>query len=113
MDFDPLNQLLVCMVCGELQHSHSLEGVRGHIEEAHPDTLSLDPRERHRILEAWDEQVFLRERFFSNQLQQHSAVLSGETQECPAEVEVMVDLEESPAQKNLSKASKTKGPKKV
>ncbi|XP_064181782.1 uncharacterized protein si:dkey-28a3.2 [Anguilla rostrata] len=113
MDFDPLNQLLVCMVCGELQHSHSLEGVRGHIEEAHPDTLSLDPRERHRILEAWDEQVFLRERFFSNQLQQHSAVLSGETQECPAEVEVMVDLEESPAQKNQSKASKTKGPKKV
>ncbi|KAJ8337648.1 hypothetical protein SKAU_G00366140 [Synaphobranchus kaupii] len=75
MDFDPLNQLLVCM--------------------------------------AWDEQVFLRERFFSNQLQQQSGVLSGESQERPAEVEVMVDLEESPALKNLSKASKTKSLKKV
>ncbi|KAG9346644.1 hypothetical protein JZ751_006955 [Albula glossodonta] len=112
MDFDPLNQLLVCMVCGELQHSHSLETVRGHIEEAHPDTLSMDPQDRRRILEAWDEQVFLRERFFSNQLQQHSSTLTGESQESPAEVEVLVDLEESPALKN-GKASKTKSPKKL
>ncbi|KAJ8405371.1 hypothetical protein AAFF_G00318440 [Aldrovandia affinis] len=112
MDFDPLNQLLVCMVCGELQHSHSLAGVRGHIKEAHPDTLSLDPQDRRRILEAWDEQVFLRERFFSNQLQQHSSSLTGENQECPAEVEVLVDLEDSPALKN-GKTSKTKSLKKV
>ncbi|XP_007567923.1 uncharacterized protein LOC103148885 isoform X1 [Poecilia formosa] len=71
MDYDPLNQLLVCMVCGELQYSHSLEGVRAHIDEAHPLTLRLEPREKQRILEAWDEQVSQRERFFSSQLQQH------------------------------------------
>ncbi|CAL1590717.1 unnamed protein product [Knipowitschia caucasica] len=73
MDHDPLNQLLVCMVCGELQYGHSLEGVRGHIEEAHPHTLSLEAGERQRILQAWDEQVFQRERFFTNQLQQNSS----------------------------------------
>ncbi|XP_019955776.2 mucin-5AC [Paralichthys olivaceus] len=72
MDYDPLNQLLVCMVCGELQYSHSLEGVRAHIDDAHPDTLTLEAAERRRILEAWDEQVSQRERFFTSQLQQHS-----------------------------------------
>ncbi|XP_026155004.1 uncharacterized protein LOC113125638 [Mastacembelus armatus] len=76
MDYDPLNQLLVCMVCGELQYSHSLEGVRAHIDEAHPHTLSLEPGERQQILEAWDEQVSQRERFFTSQLQQHSGSLA-------------------------------------
>lgn len=77
MDYDPLNQLLVCMVCGELQYSHSLEGVRAHIDEAHPDTLSLESPEHLRILEAWDEQVSRRERFFTSQLQQHSGTMGG------------------------------------
>ncbi|XP_060887408.1 uncharacterized protein si:dkey-28a3.2 [Labrus mixtus] len=72
MDYDPLNQLLVCMVCGEQQYSHSLEGVRAHIDDAHPDTLNLDPGEHQRILEAWDEQVSQRERFFTSQLQRNS-----------------------------------------
>lgn len=76
MDYDPLNQLLVCMVCGDLQYVHSLEAVRGHIEEAHPHTLSLEAGERRRILQAWDEQVFHREHFFTNQLQQHSAAIT-------------------------------------
>uniref|UniRef100_A0A1A8FS00 SPIN-DOC-like zinc-finger domain-containing protein n=1 Tax=Nothobranchius korthausae TaxID=1143690 RepID=A0A1A8FS00_9TELE len=76
MDYDPLNQLLVCMVCGELQYSHTLEGVRAHIDEAHPHTMTLDPREKQQILEGWDEQVSQRERFFTSQLQQHSAVLT-------------------------------------
>ncbi|XP_056224781.1 uncharacterized protein si:dkey-28a3.2 isoform X2 [Seriola aureovittata] len=76
MDYDPLNQLLVCMVCGELQYSHTLEGVSAHIDEAHPDTLTLEPGERQRILEAWDEQVSQRERFFTSQLQQHSGSLA-------------------------------------
>ncbi|CAL8240414.1 unnamed protein product [Merluccius merluccius] len=71
MDHDPLNQLLVCMVCGDLLYSHSLEGVRAHIEEAHPETLNLEPPECRRILDAWDEQVSQRERFFTSQLQQH------------------------------------------
>ncbi|KAM6960358.1 uncharacterized protein LKV04_021921 [Tautogolabrus adspersus] len=72
MDYDPLNQLLVCMVCGEQQYSHSLEGVKAHIDDAHPDTLNLDPSEHQRILEAWDEQVSQRERFFTSQLQRNS-----------------------------------------
>ncbi|XP_028988855.1 uncharacterized protein si:dkey-28a3.2 [Betta splendens] len=76
MDYDPLNQLLVCMVCGDLQYSHSLEGVRAHIDEAHPETLNLETGERLRILEAWDEQVSQRERFFTSQLQQHSGPLA-------------------------------------
>lgn len=76
MDYDPLNQLLVCMVCGDLQYVHNLEAVRGHIEEAHPHTLSLESGERCRILQAWDEQMFHRERFFTNQLQQHSASMT-------------------------------------
>lgn len=70
MDYDPLNQLLVCMVCGELQYSHSVEAVRGHIDEAHPDTLTMEEGEKQRILEAWDEQVSQREQFFISQLQQ-------------------------------------------
>ncbi|XP_072231967.1 uncharacterized protein [Leuresthes tenuis] len=76
MDYDPLNQLLVCMVCGELHYSHNLEGVRAHIDEAHPHTLTLEPKEKQRILEAWDEQVSQRERFFTSQLQQHSGALT-------------------------------------
>ncbi|XP_034020236.1 uncharacterized protein si:dkey-28a3.2 [Thalassophryne amazonica] len=76
MDYDPLNQLLVCIVCGELQYSHTVEGARAHIEESHPDSLRLEPHERLRILEAWDEQVSQRERFFSSQLQQHDAALT-------------------------------------
>lgn len=79
MDYDPLNQLLVCMVCGELQHSHTLEGVRAHIEEAHPNTASLGPREHRHIQEAWDEQVSVRERFFSSQMQQQGAAIVGES----------------------------------
>lgn len=70
MDYDPLNQLLVCMVCGELQYSHSEEAARGHIDEAHPDTLTMEEAEKQRILEAWDEQVSQREQFFISQLQQ-------------------------------------------
>ena len=77
MDHDPLNQLLVCMVCGDLQYSHSVEGVTAHIEEAHPETLDLGVPERRLILEAWDEQVSRRERFFTSQLQQHGAPLEG------------------------------------
>ncbi|XP_034532476.1 uncharacterized protein si:dkey-28a3.2 [Notolabrus celidotus] len=76
MDYDPLNQLLVCMVCGEQQYSHSLEGVRAHIDEAHPDTLNLEPAEHQRILEAWDEQVSQRERFFTSQLQRNSEAMT-------------------------------------
>ncbi|XP_013887771.1 terminal uridylyltransferase 4 [Austrofundulus limnaeus] len=76
MDYNPLNQLLVCMVCGELQYSHSMDGVRAHIDEVHPHTLTLEPRERQRILEAWDEQVSKRERFFISQLQQQGGVLA-------------------------------------
>lgn len=76
MDYEPLNQLLVCMVCGELQYSHSLEAVRAHIDEAHPHTLSLDPRDKQHILEAWDEQVSRRERFFTSQLQQHGGAMA-------------------------------------
>ncbi|XP_042367913.1 uncharacterized protein si:dkey-28a3.2 [Plectropomus leopardus] len=75
MDYDPLNQLLVCMVCGELQYSQTVEGVRAHIDEAHPDTLALEPGEQQQILENWDEQVSQRERFFTSQLQQHSGAL--------------------------------------
>lgn len=77
MDYDPLNQLLVCMVCGELQYSHSLEGVKAHIDEAHPTTLTLEAGEKERIREAWDEQVSQRERFFTSQLQQHSRPVTG------------------------------------
>ncbi|XP_037530880.1 uncharacterized protein C11orf95 homolog [Nematolebias whitei] len=76
MDYNPLNQLLVCMVCGELQYSHSLDGVRAHIDEVHPHTLTLEHQERQRILEAWDEQVSKRERFFTSQLQQQGGALT-------------------------------------
>ncbi|XP_072564781.1 uncharacterized protein [Paramormyrops kingsleyae] len=110
MDYDPLNQLLVCMVCGELQHSHTLEGVRAHIEEAHPNTASLGPREHRRIQEAWDEQVSVRERFFSSQMQQQGAAIV-EDDDPPAEVEVLVDLEDFTAVRNTK--SKNKNPKKV
>ncbi|XP_046904941.1 uncharacterized protein si:dkey-28a3.2 [Hypomesus transpacificus] len=89
MDHDPLNQLLVCMVCGDLQYSHSVEGVTAHIEEAHPETLGLGVPERRGILEAWDEQVSRRERFFTSQLQQHGAPVEGDSTNLPVETEVM------------------------
>ncbi|XP_077445887.1 uncharacterized protein LOC144066318 isoform X2 [Stigmatopora argus] len=72
MDYDPLHQLLVCMACGELQHSQSPEGALAHIHEAHPHTVGLEAAERRGILEAWDEQVSRRERFFTRQLRQGS-----------------------------------------
>ncbi|XP_043099625.1 uncharacterized protein si:dkey-28a3.2 isoform X2 [Puntigrus tetrazona] len=70
MDFDPVNPLLVCMVCGEQQYSVSVEGVKAHIEEVHPDTLSLGDLERQGILDTWDKQVAAREHFITHQLQQ-------------------------------------------
>ncbi|XP_049598939.1 uncharacterized protein si:dkey-28a3.2 isoform X2 [Syngnathus scovelli] len=76
MDYEPLDRLLVCVACGELQHSHSLEGVLAHIQEAHPHTRALEPAQRRRILEAWDEQVSRRERFFTSQLQRRHAALA-------------------------------------
>lgn len=77
MDYDPVNQLLVCMVCGEQQYNFNVEEVKAHIEETHPDSLSLEEAERQHILQAWDEQVAMRERFFTNQLWQNSSVLKG------------------------------------
>ncbi|KAM8882716.1 uncharacterized protein ACB058_002375 isoform 3-T6 [Synchiropus picturatus] len=76
MDYDPLNQLLVCMVCGELQYSHSLEGVKAHIDQAHPQTMELEVLDRQRLLDAWDKQLSQRERFFTSQLQQKSAAVA-------------------------------------
>lgn len=73
MDYDPLNQLLVCMVCGEQRYGEGPEAARIHIEEAHPETLSLDQQQRWRLQQAWEEQVAQREQFFSSQLQQHTA----------------------------------------
>ncbi|XP_016330284.1 uncharacterized protein LOC107679280 isoform X2 [Sinocyclocheilus anshuiensis] len=70
MDFDPDNPLLVCMVCGEQQYSVSVEGVKAHIEEVHPDTLSLGDLEHQGILDSWDKQVAIREHFITHQLQQ-------------------------------------------
>lgn len=90
MDYDPVNQLLVCMVCGEQQYTFSAEGVRAHIEETHPGTLSLEEAERQRILKAWDEQVAMRERFFTSQLWQNSNVLKEESLRHTAEVEVIL-----------------------
>ncbi|KAJ8008110.1 hypothetical protein DPEC_G00101360 [Dallia pectoralis] len=112
MDYDPLNQLLVCMVCGDLQYSHSLEGVRAHIEDSHPDTLSLEAPEHRRILEAWDEQVSRRERFFTSQLQQHSGTMGVDSANLPAEVEVLVDTEDASymAMGKSSKAKTTRRP---
>ncbi|XP_073764293.1 uncharacterized protein si:dkey-28a3.2 isoform X3 [Danio rerio] len=70
MDLDPVIPLLVCMVCGEQQYSVSVEGVKAHIEEVHPHTLSLGDLEHRGILNAWDKQVALREHFITHQLQQ-------------------------------------------
>ncbi|XP_007255766.3 uncharacterized protein si:dkey-28a3.2 [Astyanax mexicanus] len=94
MDYDPVNQLLVCMVCGEQQYCLSVEGATAHIEEAHPGTLSLEERERQRILQAWDEQVAMRERFFTNQLWQQSGTLQVENTTHTAEIEVTLDAED-------------------
>ncbi|XP_076829709.1 uncharacterized protein LOC143475684 isoform X2 [Brachyhypopomus gauderio] len=91
MDYDPVHQLLVCMVCGQQQYALSVDGVRAHIEETHPGTLALDERERQRILAAWDEQVAVRERFFTNQLWQQGCSPRGHGAEHAAEVEVILD----------------------
>ncbi|XP_066536809.1 uncharacterized protein si:dkey-28a3.2 [Hoplias malabaricus] len=93
MDYEPVNQLLVCMVCGEQQYCLSVEGVKAHIEEAHPGTLSLGETERQSILQAWDEQVAVRERFFSTQLWQHNGPPKEESMTHTAEVEVILDAD--------------------
>ncbi|XP_026122366.1 uncharacterized protein LOC113105504 [Carassius auratus] len=82
MDFDPVNPLLVCMVCGEQQYSESVEGVKAHIEEAHPETLSLGDSERQGILDAWDKQVAVREHFITHQLQQQCRASTDNTEIC-------------------------------
>ncbi|TRY58727.1 hypothetical protein DNTS_001275 [Danionella cerebrum] len=70
MDFDPVNPLLVCMVCGEQLYSVGVKEVKAHIQELHPRTLSLGNSEHCYILDAWDKQVAVREHFISHQLQQ-------------------------------------------
>ncbi|XP_051754559.1 uncharacterized protein si:dkey-28a3.2 isoform X3 [Ctenopharyngodon idella] len=70
MDSDPVNLLLVCMVCGEQQYSLSVEAAKAHIEEVHPNTISLGDFERQGILDAWDKQVAVREHSITHQLQQ-------------------------------------------
>lgn len=82
MDFDPVNPLLVCMVCGEQQYSVSVEGVKAHIEEVHPDTLSLGDLERQGILDAWDKHVAIREHFITHQLQQQCRASTGNREIC-------------------------------
>ncbi|KAK1796935.1 hypothetical protein P4O66_000900 [Electrophorus voltai] len=110
MDYDPVHQLLVCMVCGQQQYALSVEGARAHIEEAHPGTLALDERERQRILAAWDEQVAVRERFFSSQLWQHGCSLKGKSEEPTAEVEVILDPDDlKQAKKNKNNPNPPSG----
>ncbi|KAL6490481.1 hypothetical protein MHYP_G00008260 [Metynnis hypsauchen] len=99
MDYDPINQLLVCMVCGEQQYCLSVEGVKAHIEEAHPGTLSLEERERQGILQAWDEQIAVRERFFTNQLWQQNDAPKEESQMQTAEIEVILDMDDKANQR--------------
>lgn len=77
MDSDPVNPLLVCMVCGEQQYSLSVDGAKTHIEEVHPSTLSLGELERQGILDAWDKQVAVREHFITHQLQQRRRAHTG------------------------------------
>lgn len=77
MDHDPINQLLVCMVCGEQQYTLSAEAVRAHIQEIHPSTLCLEDVERECIQQAWDQQVAMRERFYTNQLWQNNDAPKG------------------------------------
>lgn len=76
MDYDPLNHLLVCIVCGEMQYPPSLTRVRAHIDEVHPTSLTMSPVEKQQVLEAWDEEVSRRERFFTSQLRRHSETLA-------------------------------------
>lgn len=94
MDFDPVNPLLVCMVCGEQQYSVSVEGVKAHIEEAHPDTLSLGDLERQGILDAWDKQVAVREHFITHQLQQRCRASTELNLTCPVKIEAKVEAED-------------------
>ncbi|KAL2079322.1 hypothetical protein ACEWY4_025066 [Coilia grayii] len=90
MDYDPVNQLLVCMMCGEQQYSYSREGARAHIEEAHPETLSLGQQQRQRLQEAWDQQVAQREQFLTSQLQQHAMPHTEKT----TELEVCLEIDD-------------------
>ncbi|XP_067257048.1 uncharacterized protein si:dkey-28a3.2 isoform X2 [Chanodichthys erythropterus] len=77
MDSDPVNLLLVCMVCGEQQYSLSVEVAKAHIEEVHPNTTSLGDLEREGILDAWDKQVAVREHSITHQLQQRRRAPTG------------------------------------
>lgn len=77
MDSDPVNLLLVCMVCGEQQYSLSVEAAKAHIEEVHPNTISLGDLEREGILDAWDKQVAVREHSITHQLQQRCRAPTG------------------------------------
>ncbi|XP_016368760.1 uncharacterized protein LOC107708877 [Sinocyclocheilus rhinocerous] len=94
MDFDPVNPLLVCMVCGEQQYSVSVEGVKAHIEEAHPDTLSLGDLELQGFLDAWDKQVAVREHFITHQLQQRCRASTERNLTCPVKIEAKVKAED-------------------
>lgn len=76
MDYDPLHHLLVCMVCGEMQYPPSLTRAAAHIDEAHPNSLAMSLEEKQQILEAWEEEVSRRERFFTSQLQRHGGTLA-------------------------------------
>ncbi|XP_062849201.1 spindlin interactor and repressor of chromatin-binding protein [Trichomycterus rosablanca] len=94
MDYDSINQLLVCMVCGEQQYTFSADAVRAHIQETHPSTLCLEDMERQSIQHAWDQQVAMRERFFTNQLWQNNDAPNDQSLKHTAEIEVILEADD-------------------
>ncbi|KAM3824995.1 spindlin interactor and repressor of chromatin-binding protein isoform 5-T5 [Vipera latastei] len=88
---NPDDGRLVCMVCGGLLSSSGPAAARQHILQQHAHSLDFTLEEKHNILEGWSEGAVLPE----IESAPSSAGGPGENQQ-PAEIEVLLDLEEQP-----------------
>ncbi|XP_039219314.1 spindlin interactor and repressor of chromatin-binding protein isoform X1 [Crotalus tigris] len=88
---NPDDGRLVCMVCGGLLARSGPAAARQHILQHHAHSLDFTLEEKHNILEGWSEGAVLPEK----ESPPSSAGGPGENQQ-PAEIEVLLDLEEQP-----------------
>nr|XP_056709449.1 spindlin interactor and repressor of chromatin-binding protein [Euleptes europaea] len=84
----------VCMVCGGVLSASGPAAAREHILQHHAHSLDFSLEEKQNILEAWSEGVTLTD---GEMQSPHEADDPTRKHEEPAEIDVLIDLEEQPA----------------
>ncbi|XP_048367895.1 spindlin interactor and repressor of chromatin-binding protein isoform X2 [Sphaerodactylus townsendi] len=86
------NGRLVCMVCGGILSASGPAAAREHILQHHAHSMDFSPEEKQNILEAWSEGQTLTDGEMQTYLEDNPG-----KREQPAEIDVLLDPEEQPA----------------